>query len=322
LFGTPRFFSATLWSVTEPQIIQGRRIGALELAQVRQMMTDHPDWHRRRLSVHLASQWNWRNPAGQLKDMAARTFMLKLEQRGLITLPARLRTPPKRKGHQRMPGQEPPIPQQPLHQPLATLLPLLITEVSSSVGAPQRALFAALLHQQHYLSFQSSVGENLQYLVCDRKERPVACVLFGAAAWQCASRDQFVGWGASTRAQQLHLLTNNTRFLIPHWVRVPHLASYVLSRVAQRLSHDWQRKYGHPIYLLETFVQSDRFVGACYQASNWVRVGQTKGRSRQDRPDGAQQRVPIKDVYLYPLHPDFRDLLQGSSPSPKPSPTP
>ena len=185
----------------------------------------------------------------------------------------------------------------------------------SRPGATQRDLFEVLLHQHHYLSHRGPVGENLQYLVCDCHARPVACVLFGAAAWQCANRDRFVGWDAPTRSQRLHLLTNNTRFLIPPWVRVRHLASYVLSWIARGLSRHWQNKYGHPIYLLETFVERDRFVGTSYQAANWVRVGQTQGRSRQDRADGTWHRVPIKDVYLCPLHPDFRELLRGTPPT-------
>jgi hypothetical protein len=305
--------------VTESFILQGRRISALELGQVRQLLADHPDWNRRRLSVHLAAAWNWRNAAGQLKDMAARTFMLKLEQRALITLPPRRRVPSSRMGQKRMPGLELPIAQEPLQQPLATLLPLQFTEVSSPTGAAQRPVFEALLHQHHYLSYRSPVGQNLQYLVFDCHARPVACVLWSAPAWQCASRDQYVGWDGATRAQHLHWVANNTRFLIPPWVRVPHLASHVLGQMARRLSRDWQRKYGHPIHLLETFVQTDRFAGTCYRAANWVCVGRTKGRSRQDRPDGTHHHVPLKDVYLYALNPDFRRLLQNpASPLPPP----
>ena len=311
--------------MTEPFILQGRRIGAPELAEIRQLLDDHPDWRRHRLSIPLATVWNWRNGVGHLKDMAARTFLLKLDRRGLITLPPPRFAPPNRMKHKRMPGAELPIAQQPLQEPLAALLPLSLIEVSAASGAAHRPLFEALLHQHHYLSYRSPVGENLQYLVRDRQERPLACLLFGAAAWQCASRDQHIGWDAPARSQRLHLLTNNTRFLIPAWVRVPHLASQALGLAARRLSRDWQRKYGHPIYLLETFVQTDRFAGACYRAANWARVGQTKGRSRQDRPDGTHHHVPIKDVYLLPLHPDFRALLQGSTPTqttPKPAQTP
>jgi hypothetical protein len=161
------------------------------------------------------------------------------------------------------------------------------------------------------------VGENLQYLVSNHQGRPLACVLFGAAAWQCADRDEYIGWNTATRGQGLHLIANNSRFLIAPWVRVPSLASHLLSRIARRLSRDWQRKYGHPIYLLETFVQRDRFAGSCYRAANWRRVGQTKGRSRQNRPDGRPYRLPIKDIYLYPLHPRFEQRLQGHCAQPQ-----
>ena len=297
--------------MNEPSLIQGRHIAATDLEQVRQLLAAHPDWSRRRLSQHLATLWNWRNPVGQLKDMAARTLLLKLEQRGWIALPPRRQVPSNRMRHKRMPNLPVLVPESPLLAELATLLPLGIREVSTPAGTHPRALFENLLHRHHYLSYRSPVGENLQYLVSDRQGRPLACVLFGAAAWQCADRDAYIGWDAATRGQGLHRIANNTRFLIPPWVRVPSLASHLLSRIARRLSPDWQTKYGHPIDLLETFVQRDRFAGSCYRAANWLRVGQTKGRSRQNRPDGRPYRVPVKDVYLYPLHPRFRQRLQG-----------
>ncbi len=153
------------------------------------------------------------------------------------------------------------------------------------------------------------MGENLQYLARERTGRPVACLLFGAAAWQCADRDQHIGWDATTRAARLHLITNNTRFLIAPWVDSPCLASHALGLVQRRIGSDWQRKYGHPIDLLETFVERDRFAGTCYQAANWIRVGQTKGRTRQDAPDGQRHQVPIKDIYLFPLHRRFSQRL-------------
>jgi hypothetical protein len=303
--------------VYEPSVIQGRHIAATDLDQVRHLLAAHPDWSRRRLSQYLATLWNWRNPIGQLKDMAARTLLLKLEQRGWIVLPPRRQVPSNRMRHKRMPTPQVLVPESPLSADLETLLPLEISEVSTPAGTRQRALFESLLHRHHYLSYRSPVGENLQYLVSDRQGRPLACVLFGAAAWQCADRDEAIGWDAATRSQSLHLIANNSRFLIAPWVRVPSLASYLLSRIARRLSRDWQRKYGHPIYLLETFVQRDRFAGSCYRAANWRRVGQTKGRSRQNRPDGRPYRRPIKDVYLYLLHPRFAQRLQGHCAQPQ-----
>ncbi len=318
LFGTRCLPPVTLRLVTEADIIQGRRIGAAELEQVRQLLAGHPDWSRYRLSQHLATVWNWRNGAGQLKDMAARTLLLKLAHRGWIALPLRRGVPPNRMRHKQMPRLDLSAPQAPVTQPLRALLPLAFGECSRAgkTRIGQRALFDALLYRHHYLSHRSTVGENLQYLICDAQARPLACVLFGAAAWQCAARDRYLGWESSVRAQNLHLIANNTRFLILPWVRVPHLASRVLSGIAERVRSDWQAKYGHPIYLLETFVEGDRFAGTAYRAANWVRVGQTKGRTRQDRPDGTWHQASIKDVYLYPLHRRFRERLQGHTVQP------
>lgn len=293
------------------QIIQGRRLGAAELEQIRQLVDQHPDWSRRRLSERLAQLWDWRNGVGRLKDMAARTLLLKLQERGWIALPPRRCQPFNRMRHKRLPTVVLPGAPGALSGPLAGVLPLLLTEVSMPAGRAHRPLFEGLLHQYHYLSYRSPVGENLQYLAVDPQGRPLACALFGAAAWQCADRDRYIGWDAAARARHLHLVTNNTRLLIVPWVKVPGLASHLLSRLARRLSRDWQAKYGHPIYLLETFVEHGRFVGTCYHAANWVRVGQTKGRTRQDRPDGTRYQAPIKDVYLYPLHQRFHQHLRG-----------
>ncbi len=291
-------------------MIQGRKVGGVELEQVRHLLATHPDWSRRRLSQQLTLLWDWRNGTGQLKDMAARTLLLKLERRGWIVLPPRRQKPSNRMRQKPMPARPLPVPL-PLVQSLKSLLPLVITEVSAR--APERVFFEGLLQQHHYLSHRGSVGENLQYLVGDRQGRPLACVLFGAAAWQCADRDGYIGWDAATRARNLPRIANNARFLVLPWVRVPRLASHVLGRIARRLSQDWQRKYGHPIDLLESFVESERFAGVCYRAANWVRVGQTRGRTRQDRADGRWHQAPIKEIYLCPLHPRFRERLRGQA---------
>jgi hypothetical protein len=141
----------------------------------------------------------------------------------------------------------------------------------------------------------------------DREQTPLACLLFGSAAWKCAPRDEFIGWDTEARRANLRYLTNNMRFLILPWVRVPHLASHILGRVTRRINLDWVRKYGHPLCLLETFVERDCFQGTCYRAANWICVGQTRGRSRNDRDHTL--RVPVKDIYLYPLAKGFRDIL-------------
>ncbi|MFM8502761.1 MAG: Druantia anti-phage system protein DruA [Actinomycetota bacterium] len=291
-----------------PTTMQGRPFGPLQLAETRGLLHDHPDWSRYQLSRALARQWRWHGSNGQLKDMAARTLLGKLALRGWIQLPALRRASPTRSGR-----RPPPLPEalgldeSPWAGPLGDLLPLHIHEVSSPGDRAARARLENGLHRHHYLGYQARVGENLQYWVSSSTGRPLACVAFGAAAWQCAPRDRWIGWTPAQRAAALPRVVNNTRFLVFPWVRVPHLASHVLGRVAARVAADWEGKYRHPIELLETFVDRSRFAGTCYRAANWVRVGQTKGRGRQG--PGGVLSTPIKDVYLYPLHPDCRHRL-------------
>jgi len=190
--------------------------------------------------------------------------------------------------------------------PLTGLQPVAVSVVN---GRADACLFASLLATHHYLSYRQPVGENLPYLVRAADTRPVAAVLFGAAAWRCAARDRFIGWDDATRAARLPLVVNNQRFLILPWIAAPHLASHVLGRLARRLRADWQTRYGQAPLLLETFVDRARFRGTCYRAANWVRVGETTGRSRQDR-DGTL-RVPVKDVYVYELMPQAGARLRG-----------
>jgi len=291
--------------VSENLTIQGRPLSAQGLQELRQWMGDHPHWSRWRLSRELATRWDWRNAAGQLKDMAARTLLVKLQQRGLIELPARRQVPTNR-----MRCGVPPAlaePTESLVGTLADVQPLGVEEVSGQ--AAERAWIRGALAQFHYLGFGGAVGQNLQYLVRDGRHRPLACAVFGAAAWKCQDRDRFIGWSAEQRQRNLALVANNSRLLILPWVKVPHLGSWVLGQVAGRLARDWQAKYGHPVVLLESFVERERFRGTVYRAANWQRVGATTGRTRQDRHTCIQ--VPVKDLYLYPVCRRFREALQG-----------
>ncbi len=285
--------------------LQGRRVTSRDVARIRQLRLEHPDWSRRRLSQSLAEEWNWRNGRGLLKDMASRTLLLKLETQGLIQLPPRRQIPSNRMAARSLPPQN--WDSTPVDCKLADLGPLTVREVSMDTAA--RVRFAAALAEFHYLGYRGTVGENLQYTVTDSHGRLLACLLFGAAAWKCRVRDEFIGWTAGRRERRLALITNNTRFLIMPFVRVPHLASWILGRVTRRLSSDWEQKYGHGIALVETFVERDRFAGTSYKAANWTCLGSTTGRSRQDRY--STLRVPVKDVYVYPLRKSFRRELSA-----------
>ena len=290
----------------DPTFIQGRQVSREDLCQIRTLLREHPTWHRTLISRELCHRWGWRNEAGRLKDMACRTLLLKLETRGLITLPARQRASVNGSRNRKPAGV--PHDDRPLRARLETLQPLNVESLAT--GSPQAQLFQWLLHRYHYLSHHNCVGENLKYLVCDRWGRPLACLLFGSAAWECRPRDTFIGWSGSARQRGLRYLTNNTRFLVLPWIDVPNLASHLLSLILRRLSRDWQEKYGHPIHLVETFVQRDRFEGTSYRAAGWIWVGVTTGRGR-NAPTRAPQG-PSKEIFLKPMHRDFRLPLMGA----------
>jgi hypothetical protein len=293
--------------MSESFSVQGRVVGEPDLALIRQWLDQNPGWSRWRLSQALATHWDWRNGVGQLKDMAARTLLLKLHQRGFIALPPRRQMPTNR---MRCRSQLPVAGEGadcPLDCALAQLGALTLHEVSAQ--ATERAWVRAALGRYHYLGFGGAVGENLQYVARDGQGRPLACLVFGAAAWKCQARDQFIGWSVAQQKRNLGLLANNTRFLILPSVRVPHLASWILGQISRRLCADWQAKYGHPIVALETFVERERFRGTAYRAANWLTVGTTTGRTRQDRHTCIQ--APVKDIYLHPLRRRFREALQA-----------
>jgi hypothetical protein len=294
-------------SMAQSMVIQGRNITVDEIGVICDLMAEHRDWGRTRLSEELCRIWNWRNDQGRIKDMAARTLLLKLERRGFIELPARQRPSSNEFRNRCAPVVD--HASEPIRGSLSDLRPLTVKVVAP--GSENLRLFNGLLAHHHYLGHRNTVGENLRYLVCDRHGRPVACALFGSAAWKCADRDAFLEWDRPTRERNLQWLTNNTRFLVLPWIEVPHLASHVLGLIARRIRGDWQAKYGHPVHALETFVDRSRFRGTCYRAANWLRLGSTQGRTRNDRHRKIQ--TSVKDVYLYPLIPDFRQELSRLS---------
>jgi len=189
-------------------------------------------------------------------------------------------------------------------RPLSELLPL--TWHQAQAGQWQRAAVAGYLSEHHYLGYPEALGQ-IHYLVQDRHGQDLACLLFGPAAWKVAARDQFIGWSSSQRQSRLSHLSNNSRFLILPWIQTPHLASHLLGQAVRRLRLDWQARHGLALWLVESFVETERFSGVCYRAANWLKVGQTQGRTRNDRHHA--RKAARKDVYLLPLVADFRRRL-------------
>lgn len=288
--------------------MQGRDLSDADLAQIRKLREEHPEWSRFQLSVSLAESWQWRNASGRLKDMASRTLLLKLQARGLIDLPP----PLKRNGNGQRRAVAPAALQtemsglfsDPVAGALKSVQPVCLELVRTLAG---RRRAGRLLKDHHYRGFSGAVGENVQYLARDARGRELAVMVFGAAAWKVKARDKFIGWSESQRTARLGWIANQQRFLILPWVRVPHLASHLLSLALQRLSKDWQDRYGHPIWLVETFVDQERFTGTAYKAAGWIEVGETTGRTRQDRQRTI--RAPVKTVWVRPLRPQFKKLL-------------
>jgi hypothetical protein len=286
--------------------VQGRDLTEADLEEIRRLRTEHPEWSRFHLSIALVERWQWRNSAGRLKDMAARTLLLKLQARGLLELPPPLRrtTRPRAQAPAPLPAELFPLYPKPIVEALESLRPVEL-ELVQSPG--QRRRVHQLLEQYHYRGYSGAVGENVQYLARDAHRREVAVMVFGAAAWKVAARDRFIGWSDRQRVQRLGWLANQQRFLIFPWVRVPHLASHLLALATQRLSGDWQSRYGHRIWLVESFVDQGRFAATAYRAAGWTLAGQTTGRTRQDRQRTIH--TPPKTVWLRPLHPRFQTLL-------------
>ncbi|OFV88149.1 MAG: hypothetical protein A3J75_07130 [Acidobacteria bacterium RBG_16_68_9] len=281
---------------------RGRAITGSDLAEIRTLIAEHPQASRRSLSKKLCELWQWRQSNGALRDMVCRGLMLGLERRGLIELPPRRATPPNPLACRVRP-QPASIERTPVRCRLSELGPLEFVQVRRSQKEP---LFNALIEEHHYLGYTQPVGEHLKYLVY-AGPRPVACVAWSSAPRHLEPRDRFIGWSARARRRNIRLVAYNTRFLILPWVSVEHLASHLLATMVRQLSADWQRLYGHPIYFAETFVDPERFAGTCYRAANWVHLGTTTGRGKDDQTHRANRS--LKAVLGYPLDPRFRERL-------------
>jgi hypothetical protein len=285
-----------------PLRYRGRNVSEEDILYIRELIGAHPHASRRTLSTKLCEAWQWRQANGALRDMVCRGLLLMLDRAGRITLP-----PVDYVRHNPLAHRARPAPalidETPIQSGLRDLGPLEFQPVRRTADEP---LFNSLVEQHHYLGYEQPVGEHLKYLVWG-KSRPIACLAWSSAPRHLASRDHYIGWSAEARRRNICFLAYNTRFLILPWVRVEHLASHILGRMAARISDDWKQMYGHPVYFLETFVDPERFRGTCYRAANWALLGRTTGRGKQS--NSYLPNRSIKEVLGYPLTPKFRDVL-------------
>lgn len=284
---------------------RGRVIRASDIQDIQQLIAHHPQASRRRLSALLCQAWNWVQPNGQLRDMVCRGLMLQLHRQGLIELPAKRQSPRnnviERRRQARTGAWE--VETVPLERSFSALGPVEIRQVRRT---PQEPLFGRLMQEHHYLGYTQPVGEHLKYLAYAQGQ-PVAALAWSSSSPHVRHRDEFVGWTREQCRQHIDRVAYNTRFLVLPWVKVPHLASHLLGRMARQIATDWQQLYGHRIYLLETFVDPERFRGTCYRAANWIYLGLTTGRGKNGRFH--QVTRSRKEHWVYPLSEDFRHKL-------------
>ena len=282
---------------------RGRSISPADVALIRQLIAEHPHLSRRRLSAKLCEVWNWVQPNGTPLDMVCRGLMLALDRAGLIELPVQRIIPPNNVVARAAPEPSLPLWERPRQGTLDQLGPLEIRQVRRTAA---ESLFGSLMQSHHYLRYTQPVGEHLKYLVSAGSD-PIACLAWSSAPRHLGPRDRFIGWPPEVRRRHLHLIAYNTRFLILPWVKMPQLASHLLGQVARRISSDWQELYGHPVHLLETFIDPARFAATCYRAANWLCLGLTTGRGHNARTQRCDQ--PRKELWVYPLSADFRQRL-------------
>jgi hypothetical protein len=281
---------------------RGRVFTTEDILYIRTLIAAHPGESRRRLSQKLCEAWQWKQPNGALRDMVCRGLLLMLERAGQIELPA-VKSVPANPLVRRVRPVSVQIDMTPLEGRVDQIEALQFAQVRRT---PEERLFNSLIEQYHYLRYEQPVGEHAKYLVW-AQERPIACLAWSSAPRHLGSRDRYIGWSTEARRSNIRFIAYNTRFLILPWVRIENLASHILGRMGARISEDWQKMYGHPIYFLETFVDPERFRGTCYRAANWVLLGKTTGRGKQ-----SNSYVPnrsIKQILAYPLTKRFRELL-------------
>lgn len=279
----------------------GRLFGDVEITAIRGIIASRPWALRREIAHRTCEALEWAGVDGRLKEMSCRVALLRLEARGLIRLP-----PPRCGNGNGRPYVFPFT----LQAPEAVVVRgagrwrgLRLRMVESRADS---RLWNEAIGRFHYLGFKPLCGAQIRYLV-EADAGLLGSVGFSASAWKVKPRDEWIGWSAEQREGRLHLVVNNSRFLILPWIRSPNLASWVLGRCARTLPADWHRRYGYEPVLAETFVERGRFLGTCYRAANWTYVGDTQGRGKLDRRK--EYALPVKQIYVYPLRPGFREVL-------------
>lgn len=293
-----------------PVLLCGRYFNPQELLEIQETVRMFPKLSRVELTRTICENLDWVTPAGEYKRASCLQLLERLEGQGLITLP------PKREqwggnnvNRNKLVLGPRTAPSLPVEGHLSDHEPLAVEPVPAK--SPDFTLWNEYVHRYHSLGYKKPFGAHQRYFIVSGSGEKLGCLLFAAAAWALAPRDEWIGWSEVDRSLKLNLIVNNSRFLIFPWVDLKNLASRALSLAVKRICRDWQARYCYSPVLLETFVDSTKYKGTCYRAANWIFLGQTAGRGRMDRYK--KRLLTRKDIYVYPLVSDFRDHLQGEA---------
>ena len=294
---------------TSVREFSGRAFSLEEIEQIIWMRKVYKHLSENELASTICESIGWLTPSGMPKRIQCVQFLRQLAEEGIINLPNAKRriaqTPEnlQKKAEERV-SNLPPPPEE------ITKIGGLTLEIAQAGARMQ--LLRAYIKKYHMLGDSVVFGDKLYYFIKDEKNRELGCMRFSVSSWALDDRDRWIGWNAEQRKEHLFLIVNQSRFLIFPWVRVANLASRSLSLAARQITSDWLLRYCYEPVLLETFVDREKFRGTSYKAANWELVGETKGRGRNDRHK--EYALSVKDIYMYPLRRDFREILRGDKP--------
>ena len=283
----------------------GRDFTSEDIDLIKWTRKKYPQLSRTELARTLCEFLVWTTPAGRGKARQCTSFLEKLEEEGLIELPP-LDTSKRRLGNSKLPDFQ--IDTTPITGELKDLEPIRLEIARAGIDLKR---WRHYVNEYHMLGDKQVFGSRLAYYI-KSNETILGCLQFSASSWALSSRDEWIGWNIQDRKQRLHLIVNNSRFLILPWVTIKNLASKALALAIKQLPEDWLREYCYAPVLLETFVDTSHFAGTCYKASNWIYLGETQGRGRMDRE--RENSLSRKAIYMYPLQYDFKDCLKGIKP--------
>jgi len=285
----------------------GQVVKKEQINEIIELVETFPKLSRTELANTVCELFSWKRPTGKLKSVECRQFLERLDENGVLCLPA-CRSQFVKKSKTKVSRTGKANPQAVISGELKVLLPILLDRVKTQA---QRQLWYEYVDRYHYLGYQLPFGAQLRYFIKSSATNDIlGCFQFSSPAWKMAARDRWIGWTDEQRKASLQKIINNSRFLIFPWVEIKNLASSVLALAMKSVPDDWQRCYGYRPVLMETLVDQKRFKGTCYKAANWIHIGQTTGRGRMDCAN-KQQGMAVKAIYAYPLTSEFRQELAG-----------